>query len=126
MSAFGARAQRQFSRWVRKGGKEALLQAVNHSDDATEPWEEAVTPPAAGYESPVRVKFSNFKDDQIDGDLIRSVDTTGFISPPADGVEPTNAHRLIVGAKAYEIVAVKTIGPDEAVLLYRLHLRGSE
>lgn len=69
----------------------------------------------------VGAKF-NYLQDHIDGTVIQKSDQELYLS--AEGIPtPSTSHKIIIGSKAYAILAVQAIEPYDVPLLYILQIR---
>lgn len=72
-------------------------------------------------DSPVNAVFTDFEAGQIDGTLILQGDKKVLIA--AREATPTTGHKIVDGARTWNIVSVKEITPGPTALLFEVHAR---
>ncbi len=82
------------------------------------PWDDPAGSPTSYT---IRALIEEYRQDQIDGTLIRAGDRRVLLDPTV--IEPTTADRVVIDGDEYAIVRVQAEAPAGVPLLYMLQIR---
>lgn len=71
----------------------------------------------------VKALFTEYKDNQVDGELIRRGDKRLLIAAAALASSPAGRELVIDGDDTYKVIDIKTLQPGDAAILYYLQVR---
>lgn len=103
-------------RLIERFGQSATLTSYSESGDA---WNPTLTPSTAT----VRVAVFDYRNSEIDGELILQGDKLVYLSTAGISAVPANSSKLTIGGVTHSIMDVMPLAPGGTAVFYKLQVR---
>lgn len=105
---------------IKKNGKHATLRKASAAsyDPVT-----GVETGATSADHAVSIVEANFRQQEIDGTLIRQDDKKALMSAYKSTADPEVDDSIVIDSDTFNIVSIKSIQPGDTVIYYELQLR---
>lgn len=114
-------------RLINKHGRDVTLRKLSRVlEDADKPWRGTDVDPAVGYEFEhvVRAVFTDYNEDEIDGDEVRRGDKRLLVAAKSvPGVDLLKADSLLDEGSVYGIIRGNLLRPGTTEILYDFQVR---
>lgn len=124
-STLYARVQGQILEKIGEFGSSVTLRTKNQSEATYDPATDSYTYPD-GEVADVSVSglAVDFDRKAVDGTLVKATDKRLFIpAKDAPNLDEAEVVEVVVGARTWKVMSVKTVMPGDVRLVYELHLR---
>jgi len=114
-------------RLINKHGRDVTLRKLSRTpEDSDMPWRGTDPDPEVGYEfeQVVRAVFTDFNEDEIDGDQVRRGDKRLLVAAkPVAGTDLLKADSLLDEGSVYGIIRGNLLKPGTTEILYDFQVR---